>query len=67
MEISLAAEKIGSVLGLPITNSMLMTYLAALVLIAIAIVLLIQVVGIIVRRAGVLGERGLIWLTPILC
>lgn len=36
MEISLAAEKIGSILGLPITNSMLMTYLAGIVLLIIA-------------------------------
>lgn len=33
MEISLAAEKIGNILGLPVTNSMIMTWIAGLVLI----------------------------------
>lgn len=36
MEISLAAEKIGSILGLPITNSMLMTWIAGIFLIIIS-------------------------------
>ena len=36
MEISLAAEKIGHLLGLPISNSMLMTWLAGLLLIALS-------------------------------
>lgn len=38
MEISLAAEKIGSFLGIPVTNSLLMTWLAIIVLVIFGVI-----------------------------